>query len=514
MNKIIGIITITLLLPILWIRSEELPRGEGSFFFTFNNGEFTDTLQVFYYIPEQSNQGAMPVVVGFHGNDRDCSYWIDTWKEYADSQGFMFFIPWFTKEKFPTWRYQEVGIRNEKGDFMPQHNRTTALVDTLLARIIDYSGSEDRKVSIYGHSAGGQFVHRFMMLNDSPYVKKAIIGNPGWFTFPTLEEEYSYGIKDLPEIDDRRLKSMLGKNVILQLGLLDTERESFLRKTPEADRQGLNRLERGNNFFEALYDKAVELNTDFNWRRVYVAETGHDAVAMSRHAAENLLNDSVCILIPGESPVKMSSNWLHRYDDEIAALVSKSDLDTDTICDALFIGSSSIRLWPDLEMVMKPLCVKNRGYGGAMMRDLKLNYRRLMAHYKPRAIVLYCDNDICGWEEGDLSVNQLFSLYKSFIDKLHEDYPQTKVYFLSIKHSLSRKNLRTSQENLNNLMRSYAGNDERLEYVDVTSCLLDENGEINDKLFKNDHLHLNSNGYALWNEILKPLLVRNSKHDQ
>lgn len=265
------------------------PSGEGAFNYNMASGEIGDTVKVFYYIPAGYERASMPVVVGFHGNDRDCSYWIETWKEYADKKGFMFFIPWFTHESFPIRRYQEVGVKDEKGNIQPAKYRTSALVDSLLCHILQTSGTRENEVTIYGHSAGGQFVHRFMLLNNSPFVKKAIIGNPGWFTFLSENENYSYGIKDLPEIDNGRLRNMLGKNIILQLAEGDTLRESFLRKTPEADRQGLNRLERGNKYFETLKSIAEKNGWDFNWRRVYVPDVGHDAVAMSRHAAANLL---------------------------------------------------------------------------------------------------------------------------------------------------------------------------------------------------------------------------------
>lgn len=482
------------------------PSGEGCFRYNMPSGEVSDTLDVFYYIPDAYDRTSMPVVVGFHGNDRDCSYWIETWKEYADKKGFMFFIPWFTHDSFPTRRYQEVGVKDESGYILPARYRTSALVDSLLCHILRYSGTTDKKVTIYGHSAGGQFVHRFMLLDDSPFVKKAIIGNPGWFTFPDIEENYSYGIKDLQCAGNIPVRNMLGKNIILQLAEGDTIRESFLRKTPEADRQGRNRLERGNRYFETIKSVADENHWDFNWRRVYVPNVGHDAVAMSRHAAEHLLADSVSIY-----GIKADTDWLHRYDDDIEALVDISDNDADTVCDALFVGSSSIRLWHDLENAMMPLNVKNRGYGGAMMRDLMINYHRIMAHYQPKSLVLYCDNDICGWEEGDLSVDEVFGLYKNFIDKIHNDYPDTALFFLSIKHSLSRDNLREQQHRLNEMMARYASSDSGLTYVDVTTALLDNQGEINDALFMADHLHLNPQGYELWNGILKPLLMKQSK---
>lgn len=489
----------------------KLPSGTGDFKFCMTTDGFNDTIQVFYHIPADFDRAGMPVVMGFHGNDRDCSYWVNTWKEYADRDGFMFFIPWFTHKDFPTRRYQELGVRNENGDFTVPKERTSALVDSIINYVIKASGTGHDKVTVYGHSAGGQFVHRYMLVNDSPFVGKAIIGNPGWFTFPTCNEPYSYGLKDFPEIDNNRIRNMLAKNVILQLAEGDTIRESFLRKTPEADRQGLNRLERGNRFFDTLESIADDKNWDFNWRKVYVPEVGHDAVGMSRHAAEFLLNDSITVHIPGEPSVTMASDWMHRFDDELKQLVENSDSDRDTVCDAVFIGSSSIRLWPDLKGSMKPLNVKQRGYGGAMLRDLGINYRRIMAHYRPKAIVFYCDNDICGWKEGDLNVSQVSSLYREFIERLNHDYPDAMVYFLSIKHSLSRKELRPQQEQLNTYMAQYASQNQRLAFVDLTSLLLKENRDINDSLFMDDHLHLNRNGYKLWNEKLLPLLIKQCK---
>ena len=509
MNRLCYILFLTTFSILKCFGNETYPSGEGVFQYHMTSGEIGDTLKVFYYIPDKYERASMPVVVGFHGNDRDCSYWIETWKEYTEKKGFMFFIPWFTHENFPTRRYQEVGVKDENGDILPAGHRTSALVDSLLCHILNTSGTKEKKVTIFGHSAGGQFVHRFMLVNNSPYVKKAIIGNPGWFTFPDSDENYSYGIKDVQEVvDNSQLRNMLGKNIILQLAEGDTIRESFLRKTPEADRQGRNRLERGNKYFETLKNIADKNRWDFNWRRVYVPDIGHDAVAMSRYAAENLITDSVSVC-----GIKADTDWLHRYDDDIETLINRSDNDTDTVCDALFVGSSSIRLWHDLFEAMKPLNVKNRGYGGAMMRDLMINYHRIMAHYKPKAIVLYCDNDICGWEEGDLSVDEVFGLYKTFINRIHNDYPDATVFFLSIKHSLSRENLREQQHNLNEMMAKYASLDPGLTYVDVTTALLDNQGQINDALFMNDHLHLNPKGYDLWNSIIKPLLMKQCKYN-
>lgn len=218
-------------------------------------------------------------------------------------------------------------------------------------------------------------------------------------------------------------------------------------------------------------------------------------------------NDSIEIQKTLSVRNKSQVQWLTRYEDEMKAFRQKDASVTDFHCDVLFVGSLSIRLWPELPQSMSPLKVVNRGYGGATLRDLFFNYHTVFSAYRPKAIVFYCDNDICGWEEGDLTVGEVFDLYRVFLNQVHEDYPQTPIYFLSIKHSLSRKNLREKQHILNVLMEEFAGLTPYLTYVDVCTPLLDEGGNVRDELFQDDHLHLNKDGYARWVKVLKPLLL-------
>ena len=86
--------------------------------------------------------------------------------------------------------------------------------------------------------------------------------------------------------------------------------------------------------------------------------------------------------------------WILRYEqNDIKALVERAATEPSD-CDVMFFGSSSIRLWKSLQQDMAPLVVVNRGYGGATYRDLHYNYKTVMAHYNPKAFVIYCDNDL------------------------------------------------------------------------------------------------------------------------
>ena len=49
----------------------------------------------------------------------------------------------------------------------------------------------------------------------------------------------------------------------------------------------------------------------------------------------------------------------------------------------VFIGSSSIRLWKNLEEDMAPLPVIKRGFGGSKIRDAAVYSNRIVTNYKP-----------------------------------------------------------------------------------------------------------------------------------
>ena len=81
-----------------------------------------------------------------------------------------------------------------------------------------------------------------------------------------------------------RIKERLsarGDVSLILLGEADTKRTENLRQTPEADAQGMNRLERGKNFFAVAQEKAAEMDVPFNWQAATVSGVGHDGAAMA-----------------------------------------------------------------------------------------------------------------------------------------------------------------------------------------------------------------------------------------
>ena len=168
----------------------------------------------------------------------------------------------------------------------------------------------------------------------------------------------------------------------------------------------------------------------------------------------------------------------------------------------LFVGSSSIRLWPTA-VSFPNLYVINRGFGGAHISDVNHYYEQIVKKYKPAIIIFYAgDNDIA---EGK-SPEQVLGDYQNFIEKVKTDFPETFVFYLPIKPSLSRWQFWPQMLIANAKIKQFIEANPKLFYIDTASPMLNKNGEPNPELFLYDGLHLNDQGYQLWDKVLLPFL--------
>lgn len=198
--------------------------------------------------------------------------------------------------------------------------------------------------------------------------------------------------------------------------------------------------------------------------------------------------------------------WVLRYDKSDVEELRERAKTEDKECDVLFFGSSSIRLWKTLAEDMAPLKVVNRGYGGAMMRDVHYNYSTVLADYEPKAFAFYCDNDLGGFGH-DLYPTELFDLYRLLVERLKSDYPDKPIFILSIKFNENRAAKREEHRLFNAIMADYAAHTDGVTFVDVNTPILSADGSVDNGYFEDDKLHVNRKGYAVWASVLRPLLM-------
>jgi lysophospholipase L1-like esterase len=170
----------------------------------------------------------------------------------------------------------------------------------------------------------------------------------------------------------------------------------------------------------------------------------------------------------------------------------------------LFVGSSSIRLWSDLETRFGDAPVLKRGFGGSRMSDVAAHVDRLVVPYQPRLVVVYAgDNDLA---EGR-TPQEVLASFTQFVERVREALPDTRIAYLSIKPSPSRARLMSQAIETNALIEHYSQSIPNLDYIDIYSKMLDADGRPRADLFTGDALHLNPAGYALWASTISPHLV-------
>lgn len=198
-----------------------------------------------------------------------------------------------------------------------------------------------------------------------------------------------------------------------------------------------------------------------------------------------------------------------RFEPEIKAFDSMLELESTVRGGVVFTGSSSIKKWQSLQSDMAPLPVENRGFGGAIIKQVTHYSDRMIVPLKPKLLVFYCgENDIAN---DVYPAERTLIDYKNFVATLRLKLPGTGILFVSMKPSPLRWQYWNKFKEGNAMIKKYIEKQENMWYVDVGEAMLGSNGRPRADLFVRDSLHMSPKGYALWSEILKPEVTRHYK---
>jgi lysophospholipase L1-like esterase len=188
-----------------------------------------------------------------------------------------------------------------------------------------------------------------------------------------------------------------------------------------------------------------------------------------------------------------------RFAGEIAAIAKKEPQKGGIV----FTGSSSIRLWSHLKEDFSGLPVVNCGFGGCVSNDMVVYFDTVVARQEPKLLVTYCgSNDI----EEKLTVQEAFDDYTKFLKMTHDRFPKTRVILTSVKIAPRRAAQIPRVNELNCRLEAWCSGKDWLRYLDCTSYLADPADQPIPTYFRDDHLHLNAEGYSKWKSILEPVV--------
>lgn len=258
-------------------------------------------IRVFYHIPN-GDISKMPILFSFHGANRNAEDYRDYWVSMANANGFMVFSPEFSSSNFSGGDAYNLANIFVDGDnpspqtFNPQNEWTFSIIDPLFEYIkSDISGTQE-KYNAWGHSAGSQFLQRFVLYLPESKLDIAVCSNAGWYTVPENSVDFPYGINK-GQLPNTNIEKAFAKKVYVHLGKNDNNpNASGLRRNAVVDaQQGTHRLERGQYFFNTSKAVSQNLNYTFHWEKIEVNNVAHNAQQMANSALQYILQNNLSV---------------------------------------------------------------------------------------------------------------------------------------------------------------------------------------------------------------------------
>lgn len=311
--------------PAMAKECETLAPGSSQIVFSGWSGP---KLPVYVHKPQTAGANSRIVFV-MHGVNRDGDRYRDEWRDLADKHDLIIVVPTFGRTDFPTTDSYNFGnVLNKDGRKNPQAKWSFSAIEPLFDNIVCRIAGNQTGYALYGHSAGAQFVHRYVALADAPRMESAVAANSGWYTMPD-DGAFPYGwggdIAGLVSTE-----KALQRRLTILLGTEDIDRQDpNLRINEQADKQGLTRFERGHGFLAAAR-KLAGRNRPLGWKIAYAPGIGHDNGGTAPFSIPHLISAEAS---PSSSNAadagKSAVAELRLRKDIIAAMATIVELESD-----------------------------------------------------------------------------------------------------------------------------------------------------------------------------------------
>jgi poly(3-hydroxybutyrate) depolymerase len=262
----------------------ELTTGPGR----FEIAEGETKIPVWYYLPTGARADA-PVLFVMHGLNRDADRYRNEWEPHAEKHGFVLLCPQFSNADFPGEDAYNFGnLLDKERRLRPRNQWSFRFLEPIFDAVRRSTGNRSERYHLYGHSAGAQFVHRYLLFMPQARIARAVAANAGVWAVPDLEVEYPYGLRGAG-IDAAAHRKIFERPLIVLLGTADTDpNDENLRRTPQAMVQGPHRFARGQYFFATARRESAELGVPLAWRLATAPEIGHSNKLMTPFAVKAL----------------------------------------------------------------------------------------------------------------------------------------------------------------------------------------------------------------------------------
>ena len=245
-------------------------------------------VEIFYITPKKIDKDTQLLFI-IHGNSRNAEDYISAWIPYISNKNIIVVAPQFNKNSFRYFFLLESATSSGKINNNPDN-----YINNSISSFFNFFQSKfslsTNKYKMFGHSAGAQFTHRYMLLSNDKRISSAVIANAGWYTFLN-ENNFPYGIKNSPiDISSDHIKWFMSNKTSLLIGNNDINLKS-VNSSKGAQRQGITRVDRAESYFNSLINISDNNNIPFRWSYKVVDKADHDYLKMTPVAAKILLED-------------------------------------------------------------------------------------------------------------------------------------------------------------------------------------------------------------------------------
>lgn len=241
------------------------------------------------------------ILVVVHGTPGDneteavcAENFLQLFRDASERQGAIMVAPVFDTPNFGGREGPGGGYRGLFG----RHVRADKFLNEILAQYQETFPNYDGRIYLYGHSAGGQFVSRYIVMNPQRIIS-AVISSAGTFAFPDPELPWSDGMASLKtswrwpgDQDPREVNIQPDPEGWLQASSLAVtvlagglERE---RNVPNPERKGSTVVERSQIWVDDMHALARKHGKTSKIRFILVEGVGHDGGKLAQTGLKNL----------------------------------------------------------------------------------------------------------------------------------------------------------------------------------------------------------------------------------
>jgi pimeloyl-ACP methyl ester carboxylesterase len=267
-----------------------------------------DVYGTFYaYIPKTAPPEP-DILVLVHGTpakdeaaEATANYYLVSWLDFAEEQGFVLIAPTFNQQDFSSRKGE---IEDAMTGYRSLFGREVGADEWVLRLVRAHQqafGNEGEKFYLYGHSAGGQYVGRFLVTHPDR-VEKAVISAPATYPQPNPDVAWPFGLGELhAEIewenntktrvdvlpDPQKWLEATQIPVTVIVGLNDTG-----AAPPRPGQRGRNRIALGRNWVNDMALFAQEHGLQSRFRFEVIPGKGHSMGGLLPYSQRALGSES------------------------------------------------------------------------------------------------------------------------------------------------------------------------------------------------------------------------------